>query len=63
METDAIYPAAMLADARDWVAECVSNPEDVEDATDADVLAFVRKHYDGSLGAFRRDGRYDEGTE
>lgn len=63
METDAIYPPAMIEDARAWIEDVVGNPEDVEDATDADVLAFVRKHYDGSLGAFRRDGRYDEGAE
>lgn len=55
----ATYSARVIEDARHWIEDVVSNPEDVEDANAEDVLAFVAKHYGGGLPAFVRDGMYE----
>ena len=53
------YSARVIEDARYWIEDVVSNPEDVEDGTDDEVLAFVARHYEGGLPAFVRDGMYE----
>lgn len=46
-----------IAAAREWVADCVwiEDPEDIEEMTDAQILAGVERHYDGGLAQFIAD--------
>jgi hypothetical protein len=43
---------ALYAEARDWLMDCVGDPENVEDAPDRAVRAAVNKLYAGGWGAF-----------
>ena len=62
MTTDTnTWDPELVADARAWTEDVVSNPEDVEDASDADVIAFVRRNYSGGWIAFVRDGAPEDG--
>jgi hypothetical protein len=49
------YPADVVADARAWSADVVADPEAVEDAADADVMAYVARNYCGGIGGFMQD--------
>jgi hypothetical protein len=55
MDDETYAPFVLVDEARAWVMECVGNPEDVEDAPDAEVMEWVRKHYDGGYYAFVAD--------
>ena len=55
MDDEAYAPFVPIDEARSWIMECVHNPEDVEDAPDAEVMEWVRKHYDGGYYAFVAD--------
>ena len=55
MDDEAYAPFVLIDEARSWVMDCVPNPEDVEDAPDAEVMEWVRKHYDGGYYAFVAD--------
>jgi hypothetical protein len=51
--TDEDYaPFVLVDEARTWIMDVVGNPADVEDASDADVMDFVRANYDGGMIAF-----------
>ena len=63
MNTGYEYAPEVIADARAWIADVVSDPEAVEDAPVADILAFVAANYEGGIGAFVRDGMYPEAAE
>ena len=49
------YAPEVVQEARDWIAECVSNPEDVEDASDDECIQWVCRNYCGGWGAFFAD--------
>jgi hypothetical protein len=56
------YAPFSLADlAREWTLDVVANPEDVEDASDAEVMDYVRKHYEGGVIGFAADAYADCG--
>ena len=42
---------------RDWVAECdwIEDQDYIDEMTDAEIVAGVRKHYDGGVTAFIAD--------
>lgn len=45
----------LVADARAWIADVVGNPEDVEDASDDEIVRHVRRNYSGGWDAFVAD--------
>jgi hypothetical protein len=49
------YPADVVADARAWSADVVTDPEAVEDATDVEVMAYVARNYCGGVDGFLQD--------
>lgn len=54
----------MVADMRGWCHECVSGlapydeDEEIEQATDDEIVAWVRKNYDGGVRGFCQDAGY-----
>jgi hypothetical protein len=42
----------VLDEARGWVQDCVSNPDDVEDAAAMAVVLYVDREYAGGWQAF-----------
>jgi hypothetical protein len=45
----------MIADARDWLADCAwldMESDDFADITDSAVIDGVRRHYDGGINQF-----------
>lgn len=46
---------SQLEQAREWVMDCVDNPEDVEDASGFTVVRYVNRHYDGGWKQFTED--------
>lgn len=52
-------PFVLVDEARAWIADVVGNAEDVEDASDADVMEYVRRHYDGGVIALAAN-TYDQ---
>jgi hypothetical protein len=64
MTVDARYYAPeLVADARAWIADVVGNPDDVDDASDDEIVLFVRRNYDGGWGAFVRDSAPEDDPE
>ncbi len=49
------YPPELLQDAREWIADVVGNPEDVDDASDDECILWVRRNYSGGWSAFVAD--------
>lgn len=49
--------AALIAEARAWMADCVwrEDPDDLADMSDRDVLRSVNRHYEGGLDALARN--------
>lgn len=45
----------LVADARAWIEDVVENPEDVEDASDDEIVRHVRRNYSGGWAAFVAD--------
>jgi hypothetical protein len=48
----------MLAAMREWVLDCAvddNDEQDIEDATDEQIVRFVRRQYVGGVGQFIRD--------
>jgi hypothetical protein len=56
-------PVAIAEYAREWVIDCVPNPEDVEDASDDDVMEWARRHYDGGIMALAADAYASAGFD
>ncbi|MDE2098133.1 MAG: hypothetical protein KGL39_12840 [Patescibacteria group bacterium] len=45
----------MIAQAREWVEDCAADDDDLEarqEASDEEILRYVRAFYDGGLSAF-----------
>jgi hypothetical protein len=61
MDTETYVPFVLADEARAWIEDVVANPEDVEDATDAEVMDFVARRYEGGLVAFAADVYADYG--
>jgi hypothetical protein len=55
MNTEEYAPFVLADEARSWVMDVVPNGDDVDEATDAEVMAFVAKHYEGGTLAFAAD--------
>ena len=51
-----------IQDARDWVADIYGHDPffDIDDLSDAEVIAVVKWEYDGGLNQFLDDGKYYE---
>ena len=62
MITEGAYPALLITEAREWIADVVGNPDDVEGARVRDVLTFVEDRYEGGMRAFYADGNYYDGS-
>lgn len=52
MDNEEYAPFVLIEEARAWVEDVVGNPEDVEDGSDAAVMDFVRRNYEGGVIAF-----------
>jgi len=58
------YAPVVLADyAREWIMDVVPNTEDVEDATDTEVMDWAARHYDGGIMALAADAYASEGLD
>jgi hypothetical protein len=55
MDTEDYAPFSLADEARAWIADVVPNVDDVEEATDAEVIEWVRRNYEGGLMAFAAD--------
>ena len=55
MLTEDYAPFVLADEARAWIADVVPNVDDVDEASDADVMRFVAQHYEGGTVAFAAD--------
>ena len=63
MDTEDYAPLVIADYAREWALEVVPNPEDVEDATDAEVMEWAARHYDGGTLALAADAYASAGFD
>jgi len=57
METQ--FSPEVVAEMRGWLSDIMwadVEPEELAELSDAEVVAGVRRHYEGGLAAFLRDG-------
>ena len=45
-----------VAEARAWCEDVVADPDEVDTATDDEVLTYVARRYEGGLAGFLADG-------
>jgi hypothetical protein len=55
MSSEDYAPFSLADEARLWVMDVVPNGDDVDEATDAEVIEWVRRNYEGGLMAFAAD--------
>ena len=58
MHNPSLYTSEELASMRGWISDCNWSDlgsDDLDELTDAQVVAGVSRHYDGGLGAFLLD--------
>jgi hypothetical protein len=54
MNTETLSALEILAEARDWTADC-RQLTDASGLTDADVIRYVERHYPGGYETFERE--------
>jgi hypothetical protein len=59
-EWETYYGWDVIGAGREWIADVVSNPEDVDDADSEDVFRFIRRNYSGGWSAFVADMRPED---
>ena len=55
MTTEDYAPFSLADEARLWIMDVVANPDEVDEATDAEVMRYVARYYDGGTLAFAAD--------
>ena len=61
MDIQSYAPFVLVELAREWIMDVVPNLDDVEEASDDDLMRFVAKHYEGGVIAFAADAYADHG--
>ena len=55
MSSEDYAPFSLADEARLWVIDVVPNGDDVDEATDAEVIEWVRRNYEGGALGFAAD--------
>ena len=63
MTTEDYSPVAIADYAREWIRDLVANPEDVDEATDTEVMEWAAEWYDGGALALAADAYASAGFD